>query len=163
MWNLLIGAIVGYMVHAVSMKVSFKQRTIDNKIKVYDAIIGHWARMRNFVFHDLLQKPNIYLEFDKLYGESQTFIGEAILVSEDFKLAEDLNGLNERLYRTEWQKLPPEKVNSEMEDIKNQGIAIIKRMRDDILKNTILEISDFFHIFSGFNILKYLKTYKDKE
>ena len=81
-------------------------------------------------------------------------------MSEDFKLTEDINGLNERLYQTEWQKLSPEKVNSEMEDIKSQAIAIIKRMRDDISKNTILEISDFFHIFSGFNIQKYLERRK---
>lgn len=90
MWNFIIGAIGGYLIHAISMKVSFKQRTIDNKIKVYDTIIAHWVRMRNFIFHDL-QKQDAYLAFDKIYGDSQTFIGESILVSEDIKLAEDIN------------------------------------------------------------------------
>jgi len=158
MWNLIIGAFVGYMVHAISMKVSFKQRTIDNKIKVYDAIISHTIRMRNFIIHDLLLKQDGYSEFDKLYGESQTFIGEAILVSEDQKLAEDINSFNERLYCTDWKKLSQEsKLGSEMDDIKIQGFSIIKRMRDDISKSTILEISDFSHIFSGLNVLKYFR------
>ncbi len=158
MWNLIIGAIGGYLIHAISIKISFKQRTIDNKIKVFDAIIAHWVRMRNFIFHDLRQKPNALLEFDKIYGESQTFIGEAILVSEDVKLAEDINSLNERLYRTNWRDRPEEEINSDMEDIKNQAIAIIKRMRDDISKSTILEFGDFLHILSGWNIPKHLRN-----
>ena len=156
MWNLIIGTIGGYLIHAISMKVSFKQRTIDNKIKVYDTVIAHWVRMRNFIFHDL-QKNDAYLAFDKIYGDSQTFIGESILVSEDIKLAEDINSLNETLYRTNWQDLSDEDRNSRMEGIKTRGIAIIKRMRDDISKSTILEFSDFFHIFSGFNIFKYFR------
>ena len=45
-WNnlgmIFLGGVGGYLVHALSMKVSFKQRTIDNKIKVYDMIITHW-------------------------------------------------------------------------------------------------------------------------
>jgi len=146
---LLIGAIGGYMVHVINMKVSFKQRTIDNKIKVYDAIITHWVRMRNFIFHELLPRPNAHPEFDKLYGESQAFIGEAILVSEDYKLTEDINALNERLYRTTWHDFTPEIINLEMEDIKAQGMIIINRMRGDIKKSSILELSDFLHIFTG--------------
>ena len=46
-----LGGIGGYLVHVISMKVSFKQRTIDNKIRVYDAIIAHWVKMRNFIYH----------------------------------------------------------------------------------------------------------------
>lgn len=105
-WNsvmLVIGAFGGYLVHAISIKVSFKQRTIDNKIKVYDAIIAHWVKMRNFVYHKLLQNPQSYEEFNKLYGDSQTFIGEAVLVSEDNVLVDDINDLNERFYQIDWQ------------------------------------------------------------
>ena len=163
MWNFIVGVIGGYLVHAVSMKVSFKQRTIDNKIKVYDTIIAHWVRMRNFVYHDLGQKQDANLAFDKIYGDSQTFIGEAILVSEDVGLAEDINSLNELLYLTAWQNLSEADKNSKMEDIKSQAIAIIKRMRDDVSKSTILEFSDFLHIFSGLNIFKYLKNIKAKQ
>lgn len=155
MWwvNLLmvfLGGIGGYLVHAVSMKVSFKQRTIDNKIKVYDSIIAHWVRMRNFIYHSgIFKDPNCYMEFDKLYGDSQTFIGEAALVSEDNVLVEDINTLNERLYRTDWQKLEHGKINEQMEDIKKLALAIIKRMQNDIKRSTILELSDFMHIFYG--------------
>lgn len=157
MWNFIIGAVGGYLIHAISMKVSFKQRTIENKIKVFDAIIIQWVKMRNFVFHDLRQKPDAHLEFDKIYGESQTFIGEAILVSEDVTLAEDINSLNERLYRSDWQGRQEQEINSDMDDIKIQAMAIIKRMRDDISKSTIFEFSDFLHILSGLNIPKYSK------
>ena len=123
---LIIGALGGYLVHAISMKISFKQRTIDNKIKVYDTIIGHWVKMRNFIYHKLLQDIQSYNEFDKLYGDSQTLIGEAALVSEDTILADDINTLNERLYRTDWQKLEGEKINEQMEDIKKEALKVIK-------------------------------------
>lgn len=145
-----LGGIGGYLVHAISMKVSFKQRTIDNKIKVYDMIIAHWVRMRNFIYHSgILSDPKAYVEFDKLYGDSQTFIGEAALVSEDSVLVDDINSLNERLYGTDWQKLEHGKINEQMEDIKKVALGIIKRMQNDIRRSTILELSDFLHIFSG--------------
>lgn len=153
-WNnlgvLIIGGIGGYLVHAISMKVSFKQRTIDNKIKVYDTIIAHWVKMRNFIYHSgILQDSGAYVEFDKLYGDSQTFIGEAFLVSEDSALIEDINNLNEGLYLTEWQKLEHDKINKQMDDIKKVAIGIIKRMQHDIKRSTVLEFSDFLHIWKG--------------
>lgn len=153
-WNnlgvLIIGGLGGYLVHAISMKVSFKQRTIDNKIKVYDMIIAHWVKMRNFIYHSgVLKDSNAYMEFDKLYGDSQTFIGEAALVSEDSVLVDDINTLNERFYQTDWQKLEHSKINEQMEDIKKIALGIIKRMQNDIRRSTILELSDFLHIFSG--------------
>jgi hypothetical protein len=76
----LLGGIGGFAIHALSMKVSFKQRTIDNKIKVYDALIGVWVRMRNFVYtHHRGQPvevvpPNIAHEFDQMYGSSQQLV-----------------------------------------------------------------------------------------
>lgn len=155
MWwvNLLmvfLGGIGGYLVHAVSMKVSFKQRTIDNKIKVYDSIIAHWVRMRNFIYHSgIFKDPNSYIEFDKLYGDSQTFIGEAVLVSEDSALVDEINALNERLYRTDWRKLDHSKINEQMEEIKKVALSIIKRMQSDIKRSTVLEFSDFLHIWRG--------------
>ena len=140
----IIGGIGGYMVHAIGLKINFKQRTIDNKIKVYDAIITHWVRMRNFIYHKLLllRDQQTLLEFDRLYGESQAFIGEAILISEDVRLTEDINALNERFYRTDWLNLEENKINEQMEEIKRTAIDIIKRMRDDIKKSTILKFKD---------------------
>jgi predicted nucleic-acid-binding protein len=146
---LIIGLIGGYMAHAVGIRISFKQRTIDNKIKVYDAIIAHWVRMRNFIYHNLLSKdPKSYLEFDKIYGESQTFIGEAALISENVELVEDINALNERIYRTDWLNLNEDEINREMEDIKRVALEIIKRMRKDIKDSTVLNLGDFLPIIS---------------
>lgn len=145
-----LGGIGGYLVHAVSMNVSFKQRTIDNKIKVYDSVIAHWVRMRNFIYHSGISKDsNSYMEFDKMYGDSQTFIGEAALVSEDSALVDEINALNERLYRTDWQKLEHDKINEQMEDIKKIALGIIKKMQNDIRRSTVLEFSDFLHIWRG--------------
>ena len=69
-----------FLTQLMTMKISFKQRTIDNKIKVYDAIISQWVKMRNFVYGVLLVDPRRLGEFDAMYGQSQAFIGEAVLV-----------------------------------------------------------------------------------
>ena len=64
--------------------------------------------MRNFILHELLTDPpdpNKIYEFDKMYGESQAFIGEAVLVSDNYELTEKINQLNEDFYRTDWKQL----------------------------------------------------------
>src|SRR5712692_6883364 len=102
------GSLGGVFAHSFAMKVSFKQRTIENKIRVYDSLIGTWAQMRNYIFAQLVGrgKENLTAEiehqFDQLYGESQRLIGEAYLICEDESLTADINELNERLYREEW-------------------------------------------------------------
>jgi len=152
----ILGAIGGFLVHSLSMKVSFKQRTIDNKIKVYDGIIGHWVRMRNFIYSvhpGITGKPipeEASGQFDQFYGESQQLIGEAVLICENKALTDDINVLNERLYRTEWQELELKESNQKIEKIKTDAYAIIERMREDIKTNTILQWSDLTHIYSGF-------------
>ncbi len=148
---LIAGAIGGFLVHAVTMKVSFKQRTIDNKIKVYDALITQWVRMRNFVYtHQNQNYSNkIIQEFDQIYGESQRYIGEAFLVCEDSDLTTDINNLNERIYRTQWHQLPQNQVDVTMEQIKTDAIVVISRMREDIRSSTRFEWQDFVHIFCG--------------
>lgn len=55
---LLAGAIGGFIARSAAMKVSFKQRTIDNKIKVYDALIAQWVKMRNFIYAHFSFQPN---------------------------------------------------------------------------------------------------------
>jgi len=134
-----VGLLVGYYGHALRLKVDFKQRTIENKIKVYDAIITHWVKMRNFIYAKIPNAdPHVDPAFDALYGESQAFIGEAILVSEDVKLAEDINALNEKFYRTNWVTLPQETADNIMESIKSEGIQVINRMRSDVKIGTKL-------------------------
>jgi hypothetical protein len=151
-----LGGIGGFALHALSMKVSFKQRTIDNKIKVYDALIGVWVRMRNYIYtHHPGQPadavpPNIAYEFDQMYGSSQQLIGEAILVCEDDALTSRINALNEKLYRTEWQKLKWEAVNQAMEQVKTEALTVAAQMREDIKGSTRFEWRDFSHMISGF-------------
>ena len=51
--TLLIGFALGFFLHLIIMKISFKQRTIDNKIKIYDSIITSWVKMRNEIFNPI--------------------------------------------------------------------------------------------------------------
>jgi len=147
--TLVLGAIGGFLAHSIAMRVSFKQRSIDHKIKVYDKLIGHWVRMRNFVFSGIQSSDETHRIFDQMYGESQRFIGQAILVCEDDELTTDINELNERLYRTEWSSLERDDVNQKMENIKTDAIQIVNRMREDIKQNTRLDRDDFLYIFGG--------------
>ena len=151
-FTLLIGGVLGFFLHILTMKINFKQRTIDNKIKVYASIISQWVQMRNFIFSKLRNSLNPYDDpaFDSMYGQSQAFIGEALLVSEDTELAEEINDLNEKFYRTDWASLPMEKCNEIMEGVKKEAWDIIGRMREDVKDSTRLELSDLSHIVSGF-------------
>lgn len=152
-----LGGVGGFAIHAISMKVSFKQRTIENKIKVYDALISIWVKMRNYIYtHHRGQPvdvvpPNVADEFDQIYGSSQQLIGEAILVCEDDRLTTYINALNEKLYRTEWQKLEWSVANEAMEQIKVEALGVVSRMREDIKGSTRFEWRDFAHMLSGFS------------
>lgn len=147
--TLVLGAVGGFLAHSIAMRVSFKQRSIDHKIKVYDKLIGHWVRMRNFVFSGIQASDETHRIFDQMYGESQQYIGQAILVCDDDELTTDINELNERLYRTEWSSLERDAVNDRMEKIKTDAIQIVTRMREDIKQSTRLDRDDFLYIFGG--------------
>ncbi len=151
-FTLLIGGVLGFFLHILTMKINFKQRTIDNKIKVYASIIGQWVQMRNFIFSKLRINLNPYDDpaFDSMYGQSQAFIGDALLVSEDAELAEKINDLNEKFYRTDWASLLMEKCNEIMEGIKKEAWDIIGRMREDVKDSTRFELGDLLHIIGGF-------------
>ncbi|MGH7885152.1 MAG: hypothetical protein ACRENO_05595 [Thermodesulfobacteriota bacterium] len=145
--TLILGAVGGFLLHAISMKISFKNRTIDNKINVFDNIIASWVSMRNFIYSD--SRLN-HQKLDQMYGESQRSIGACILVCEDQELTENINSLNEKLYRTNWTDLPTETMNKEIEEIKIEAWEIINRMREDVKESTRLNRSDFLHIIKGF-------------
>ncbi len=102
--TLIIGVAGGFLFHSLTMKVNFKQRTIDNKIKVFDSLIVTWIQMRNCVYahHPSVSGESVTFEtmFDQIYGQTQQSIGEAILVCDNQRLIEDINIFNERLYRT---------------------------------------------------------------
>lgn len=100
--TLIAGFIIGYISNILAMKINFKQRTIDNKIKVYDSLICKWIEMRNHLYHfdnKAQEKGNKWLEFDRIYGSSQIFIAETFMISDNQNLAENINNFNEKLYR----------------------------------------------------------------
>lgn len=150
-----LGGIGGFLLHTITMKISVKQRAIENKIKVFDSLIGTWVKMRNFIYshHTDLPTEVVPLElahqFDQMYGQSQQLIGESILVCEDDTLTDEINSLTERLYRTKWNQLNLVQANIEIEHIKMDAVALISRMREDIKSSTRLEWGDFAHIASG--------------
>ena len=151
-----LGLIAGFFAHALSMKVSFKQKTIENKIKVYDTLIAEWVKMRNFIFSshhgdtDRVMSPQAFPEFDQMYGLTQQYIGEAFLVCEDEQLTSDINELNEKIYRTPWWNITLAEANPAIEEIKREALSIIRRMRMDVQASTRLDWEDFKHIFTGF-------------
>lgn len=143
--TIIMSVLGGFFIHALTMKVNFKQRTIDNKIRVYDALIINWIMRRNHIF----SSTSTHMQMDQMYGESQKFIGEIFLVSENTQLAELINNFNERFYRTPWQQMQINEKNPKIEELKTEGIGLITRMREDIKGSTRLETSDFTHALSG--------------
>lgn len=163
---LILGAVGGFLVHSIAIKINFKQRTIDNKINVYDALITQWVKARNLIYTNRINEStsNAYVEIigqlDQLYGESQRFIGEVHLVSEDMTLSTDINDINERMFRTNWDQLSPAEGDETIENIKIEALLIVERMREDIKSSTRIEWQDITHMLSGF---KKTKTGKDLE
>ncbi len=149
---LIVGALIGFGLHIIVMMISFKQRTIDNKIKTFDSLIGSWVKMRNFIIthhtgESISQK--IRYKFDEIYGDSQQLIGESILVCEDESLTTDINDLNESIYRNSWEKLDSNEINDTLNQFKLNTLALVVRMREDIKKNNRLEWKDFIYGISG--------------
>lgn len=144
--TLVVGFFSGVFIHMLTMKISFKQRTIDNKIKIYDSIITTWVRMRNEIFSHNSDK---FLQLDRIYGESQAFIGEIFLVAEDNNLATSINQFNEKFYRQNWPNLDIDTVNNRIEELKIEAITLVVRMRHDIQESAILRRDDICHIIGG--------------
>jgi len=148
--TILLSGLGGFILHILTMKISFKQRTIDYKIKVYDSLIAHWVKMRNFIFSQTSVTPQVTQQFDQIYGESQSLVGEVFLISENNELAENINKINEDFYRSNWTQMSHQQINDKMENLKSIGISLIMEMREDIKASTRFDIKDFFHIISGF-------------
>ncbi len=128
------GGVIGFFSHIVVMKINFQQRTITNKIKVFDTLIATWMQMRNQLVHGKDKNKNLE-ELDKIYGKSLVCVAEAILISNDEKLVLDIDNFNEELYRR-WYELSEKEVGERLEKLKKEGIKLISRMRKDIKKNT---------------------------
>ena len=149
---LIIGALGGYGLHIIAIKISFKQRTIDNKIKAFDSLIGSWVKMRNFIIANHKGEPisqEARGQFDEIYGNSQQQIGESILVCENESLTTDINDLNESIYRNNWDILDSNEINVIMDQFKVDALALVVRMREDIKNNNRLEWKDLIFSISG--------------
>lgn len=146
-FSLIIAIISGFFLNAIAMRISFKQRTIDNKIKVYDALITNWVEMRNLICHDV--NTDKWLKLDKLYGQSQTYIGESFLLSDNQNLLEDINNFNEEFARTNWYELSRDDTNNILEKLKITGLKLIQQMKADIHESTILTRKDLSQIFNS--------------
>lgn len=146
-FTLVFGVISGYFFNVIAMCISFKQRTIDNKIKVYDGLIANWVEMRNLIYHDI--DTDKWLKLDKLYGRSQTYIGESFLLSDNQDLLEDINNFNEKFIRTNWHELSLNSINETIEKLKIDGLGLIQRMKADIHESSKLTRADLSQIFRG--------------
>ncbi|TDI79805.1 MAG: hypothetical protein E2O80_07890 [Betaproteobacteria bacterium] len=149
---LIIGALGGFGLHTITMMFSFKQRTIDNKIKVFDSLIRSWVNMRNFIIAQNMGKPisqKVRDKFDEIYGNSQQLIGESILVCEDESLTRDINDLNESIYRNNWESLDSNEINETLNQFKIDVLTLVVRMRKDIKNNNRLEWKDLTFGISG--------------
>lgn len=146
--TLIIGGILGYFFNLLSVKISFKHRTIDNKIKVYDSLIANWVEIRNLIYRDQIDCGWLQ-QFDNLYGKSQLFIGESFLLSDDHHLLEDINNFNEKFVIQDWSKLTKDQTYTIMKDLKIEALDLIKKMKADIHESTTFTKSDILQIFKG--------------
>jgi hypothetical protein len=151
--SLLAGGIGGFFLHVLTMKISFKQKVIEDKFRVYRGLIEHWLKFRNLIYKGISSEPDgvdKYLEAkDAWYSESQKFIGEAILIADNIELAEQINSFNESFYWTEWQGLPSDQTDKLMDVFKRGGEDLAAMMRDDIRSASRFEREDFMHMVSG--------------
>ncbi|MCL9683521.1 hypothetical protein [Legionella maioricensis] len=136
----ILGIISGYILNITAMKISFKQRTIDYKIKVYDSLIINWIQIRNHLIHfeqnGQSSGVNKWSELDRMYGQSQTYIGEAFLVSDNQQLLMDINDFNERFIRNNLSNLSESEINTHLDKHKEEGLRLISRMKDDVHQST---------------------------
>lgn len=116
-------------------------------INVYVSLITIWIRARNLIYDT---DPNRWAQFDPLYGESQRFIGEVFLITEDNQLAETINDFNEQYFKENWRSLNLEQTNSSIEQYKTTGLGLVSRMRDDVKDSTVLTYKDIKHIICSF-------------
>ena len=151
--SLLAGGIGGFFLNVLTMKISFKQRVIDDKFRVYRGLVEHWLKFRGLIYEGISSEPDgidkYYRAQDAWYSEAQKFLGEAILIAENIELVEQINDFNERFYWAEWESLAPDVRDELMNRFKEEGLLIAARMREDILSASRFEREDFSHMVNG--------------
>jgi hypothetical protein len=151
--SLLAGGVGGFFLHVLTMKISFKQRVIEDKFRVYRGLVEHWLKFRNLIYSGMLSEPDgidkYFAAQDAWYSEAHKLLGETILIADDIELAEQINSFNERFYWAEWEKLSSEDKDKLMDEFKREGLLIAAKMRDDIRRASRFEREDFRHMMSG--------------
>ena len=149
----LISLFAGWFGHSLAIRVRFKEKFIEYKVKVFDSLLSQWVQMRNFIYrhHPIITgKPipdEVEREFDQMYGRSQQAVGQSLLVCDDRQLNKRINDVNERMYRTLWLELDHDQVNSAMEEFKDDVFNLVRDMKTNIELDTRLTLSDLLHIF----------------
>jgi hypothetical protein len=151
--SLLAGGIGGFFLHVLTMKISFKQRVIDDKFRVYRGLVEHWLKFRNLIYSEMLSEPGDIDKYfrarDAWYSEAHKLLGEAVLIADDLELVEQINDFNERFYWAKWESISSEEKDNLMDEFKREGLLIAARMRDDILSASRFEREDFRHMVNG--------------
>lgn len=149
----LVSIIAGWFGHSLAMRVRFKEKSIEHKVNVFDSLLGHWVRMRNFVYrhHPAVTgktvPEEVGREFDQIYGSSQQTVGRSLLVCGDRSLNKRINELTERMYRTLWLEMELPAINASMEEFKDDTFQLVRGMRAEIESDTRLTLSDLTHMF----------------
>jgi hypothetical protein len=158
----LVGAVLGFLVHAGWLRATFKSRVVARKSSNFEALVDQWVAARNFIAHGregaassaegVSVTQGDRAELDRMYGNSQTLLGRALLACEDDDLVGDVNAFNEDLFRTEWSELGRSEADRRLEDLKLRAFGpggLVPRMREDIKRSTRLEKTDLSFILLG--------------
>ncbi|MCM8774520.1 MAG: hypothetical protein NC820_07300 [Candidatus Omnitrophica bacterium] len=119
----------------MTMRICFKEKIIDLKIKVYADTISVIGEIRNLLvrYPGSGQALNIFEdELDKLYSKRQELLADIYLVSENEDIPKGLDSLLGFLYRTDRGKFIDEKSDELWNNIKSRAIKIVNLMRSDI-------------------------------
>ncbi len=145
----ILGVIGGFLLHAIAMKVNFKQVVIEDKKRLYTSIVSQWLKMRSFIY-DHRQNPNIHPDFDHMYIECINISSGIQLISEQSDLSERITLLSYEIYNTHWSNLDPDRFNDLIDMFfVRKALEIIKIMRSDIRDTSRLELVDLIHILRG--------------
>lgn len=156
----LLGLVVGFLSSLVAMKINFKHNVIKSKVKTYNGLFSLWLDMRNKIYElqqskqerDLTQLQKYFIEFDRLYSQSFSFIGKTFLLSENDLLSVKILNFNRKFFDLEQSLIKDTfqgDIDIEMNSLLEEGIKLAKELRMNVGDSSILWRKDFFQIFSG--------------
>jgi len=131
---LVVGVVLGFLLNGVIRKFHSKKSADESRGDAYYGLTTLWLKTRNYIKDQLAKghNPKDFLEYDNLYGESQTFLDKIISASENTALIEDINSYNEKLFTSDWFFLSDAKKDALMENLKTESLSLFRRMHDDL-------------------------------